>query len=105
MVKIRDKVEVRSSMSKHDGQIGEVIDTNIFGQFKVEFEDGFVHPYEPSELKVVEPDKTPSEPPESTDQQQKTETNQIDVKIGELIPDGKWRLKEHGYYGITLEKA
>ena len=105
MVKIGDTVKVRSAMSKHNGDIGEIVDTNMFGQFKVEFEDGFVHPYESSELTVVEPDKVQSKPTENVDQQQNTDVKIIHVAIGDTIPNGNWKLMDIGAKGITLESV
>ena len=103
MVKIGDTVKVRSAMSKHNGHIGEVIDTNMFGQFKVEFDDGFVHPYELSELTVVEQEDVQSKPTEDTDPQPTTESKIIHVSVGETIPEGTWKLKDIGTTGIVLE--
>ena len=92
-------------MSKHDGQIGEIIDTNMFGQFKVEFEDGFVHPYEPNELRAIEPKEVPAKPAESTDQQQNTESKTQHLEIGDVLPEGNWKLKDIGNTGITIEQV
>lgn len=103
MVKIGDTVKIRSAMSNHDGEVGEIVDTNMFGQYKVEFEDGFVHPYSKAELKVIKPDEVPTKPTENTDQQQESDTQY--VAVGEPVPEGNWKLKDIGGNGITLERV